>query len=158
MRLPRFDRVLGRVSKYDFEYRGKIGKICAPTRVSFFLYLIRSWIVLRKTKYPISYPLDRRHVFVVNGWTFSFSSSSFFRLRERTKYFSHDGMYIRSRKISLSILCDIRFVFFFSRKLFSYSNIVEFHPFAYTHFDVIIFLNFFPEERGGGEKREMGYL
>lgn len=113
MRLPRFDRVLGRVSKYDFEYRGKIGKISARTRVSFFLYLIRSWIVLRKTKYPISYPLDRRHVFVVKGWTFSFSSSSFFRLRERTKYFSHDGMYIRSRKISLSILCDIRFVFFF---------------------------------------------
>lgn len=158
MRLPRFDRVLGRVSKYDFEYRGKIGKISARTRVSFFLYLIRSWIVLRKTKYPISYPLDRRHVFVVNGWTFSFSSSSFFRLRERTKYFSHDGMYIRSRKISLSILCDIRFVFFFLRKLFSYSNIVEFHPFAYTHFYVIIFLNFFPEERGGGEKRETGYL
>lgn len=48
--------------------------------------------------------------------------------------------------------------FFFLRKLFSYSNIVEFHPFAYTHFYVIIFLNFFPEERGGGEKRETGYL
>lgn len=87
MRLPRFDRVLGRVSKYDFEYRGKIGKISAPTRVSFFLYLIRSWIVLRKTKYPISYPLDRRHVFVVNGLDFFFFFFFFLSFKRENKIF-----------------------------------------------------------------------
>lgn len=46
-----------------------------------------NWIVLCKTKYPISYPLDRRHVFVVNGLHFFFFFFFFLSFKRENKIF-----------------------------------------------------------------------
>lgn len=67
-------------------------------------------------------------------------------------------MYVRSTKISLSILCDVRFVFFFFFGESTYIRISILLNFIRLYFDVIIFLNFgfFFERRGGEEKKGNG--
>lgn len=106
------------------EYRGKDWKDCYFETGVFFVfffsllikrYLIRSWIVLYKKRNILSRQ-SRTLVLVL-----------LFYLRKKTRYFSHDGIYIGKYRFRFFVTFD-SFFFFFLRK-HSYSNIVEFHPF-----------------------------
>lgn len=131
------------------EYRGKDWKDCYFETGVFFVfffsllikrYLIRSWIVLYKKRNILSRQ-SRTLVLVL-----------LFYLRKKTRYFSHDGIYIGKYRFRFFVTFD-SFFFFFCESI-RIPILLNFIHFGFNNFFKFSILS----REGEGKKRETGYL